>query len=857
MNISEIRINDQYTHLYTSDYKNEDTMSATKKGESTPIIKRKTIFTENFIMKYKNKLNIDCGMIPPNCRYIENVKDGVIVVIEEPPNIRTVNIDISLKHEIYDLDKRGFLTKYGYGNTNSKRMLHSLTLAFPYVIFIFYINTNNNNNIRYLGQVFLRTTPLFGLGDYLFKMPMLNISLSQDICFGDNESAKGSSLLSVIQKSIMSFWYGIFNNDYIYNYELYSKTPIINNYLEWEYMTKTDPGFIYDVDWILFNNGIDNNNDYTKNNQAISLGEHIKNLTIKTNSQNLFNYNILKEVFSNKAQIGIESSLNKIYKKYDLQYDIAQGILIEADNKNIFVEVGDSIFMNNGNIGYIESFIGIRETDSYPKFILIDLYGKKVHMKLTNKLKEFIKNKIITERYKQTAILKNGVVVKYNDIIIVNNKYMQIQYIRKSRGNNENDMEIKMENNYYLSNQIEGEVLDQSNFVINNIKFKQGNFCILIQSSYNGAYKIINKFEVINLKIDDSSFNSLLLCLKNIVSNEIIYLNSYDINEDTFIDETSLTPISNIFRIGGLIIKYSKEQIKNKLLYKSKNICLTNISGRYELLLKNDINNIIKNGTFHLEGVDFDITFNIGDKVITSNWQDPMDVLNIKTIESFEYNEITDNVYFILKNKNGDLTKHIYISSENKIYIGTIRKVTNKFNELYVGMKIKANETKIACFPKKDTNIIVAIILDINTQPLVLCSNGCTLFYSDVIEKFKLIDIKSKQWNKLKVQPLDINKIKYQPGDIVKYSKNSDNRYVISVKNDKMYLIAIDINYSINQVNSYDLNYIEHEDMMLDCIPSPRLTVNQMNEKLISSYYNFHGGRVEKSDKTNLKFIQY
>jgi len=122
MNMTEIRMNDQYTHLYISSYLDEGNRGSIKKNDSTPIIKRKTIFTENFIMKYKNQLNTDRGMIPPNCRYLENVNDGSIIVIEEPPNIRTININLSLKHEIYDLEKRGFLTKYGYGKINDKQI---------------------------------------------------------------------------------------------------------------------------------------------------------------------------------------------------------------------------------------------------------------------------------------------------------------------------------------------------------------------------------------------------------------------------------------------------------------------------------------------------------------------------------------------------------------------------------------------------------------------------------------------------------------------------------------------------------------------------------------------------------------
>jgi len=839
MNISEIRINDQYVNLYTSEYKSDDIIyKDIKKNKSIPIIKHRTMQTDMFIMKYKNQLNLNYTMLPPNCRYIEHVKDGSIVIIEEPPNIRTITIDMSFKHELYDLKQRGILTKYGYENMKTDRMKYKLTLAFPYVIFIFYIS----NNIRQFGQVFLRTSPLFNLGDYLFKMPLFNISPEQNICFGNRESGEGSSLLSIIQKSIMSFWSTIFNNDYINNYESYSKIPIINNYLEWEYMTKTNPIFIYDVDWICFNQ------------KDLNLRGYINNIKTLYDIEDHFNYNTLKSVFNKPIIIEEESTINKIYnKKNDLYYDIANSILLKVNNEPITIQVGDSITLNNGNIGYIESFIG--RNNFHLKYILVNFYGKQVHMKATKKLKMFIAIKIIEQRFKQTALLKNGQIIKYNDIILINNKYKLIENIRKSIGSDKDDiMEIKIEGMYYLSNHINGEVLNKNNIIINDIQFKQNNNYIITSLLNNHeAKQYIDEYKFIDINVINNQ--SLQFEFNNINTNEYMHLNEY-INKDTIINKKQLKPLSNIFRAGGYIIKYSKELVKNKLLYKNKNIYLTNITNDSELLLKDDIDYIIKNNKFHLEGIDYDITFNIGDKVITSNWVDPMDVLNIKTIKKFEYDEKTNNVYFILNNNNGDIIKHLYIS-ENKINIGSIRKITNKFNELYIGMKIKAKETKISCFPKKDTNIIIAIIIDINTQPLVLCSNGCTLFYSDIINKFELIDVKSKRWNKLAIKPLNMTKIKYQPGDIVKYNKNTNHRYVIAVNYNNICLLPMDINYSINQNNFYHMNYINNDNIILDCIPNPRLTKNQINEKLIHAYYNFHGGKVELNTKSNFQFIQY
>ena len=90
----EIRMNEQYAHVYYSDYDLKPL-----KEESTPVIKSKTILTNDYIKRIYEGC-IEGNMIPPNCRYIEKLNRGTLVMIEEPPAIRTITLNMSLYHEL-------------------------------------------------------------------------------------------------------------------------------------------------------------------------------------------------------------------------------------------------------------------------------------------------------------------------------------------------------------------------------------------------------------------------------------------------------------------------------------------------------------------------------------------------------------------------------------------------------------------------------------------------------------------------------------------------------------------------------------------------------------------------------------
>ena len=148
----EIRFNSKYAHLYQAKYPTDN-----YKHDSTPTIKKKTLFTSDYLKRLNEHSSL--GIMPPNCRFIEQVQNGSIVIIEEPPAFRTILVDMSMRQEYDMLNKNGKWKMMGYTDEDINRPLpYKFTLAFPYMIFIFHISKFNE---VLDGQVFVRIFRLF------------------------------------------------------------------------------------------------------------------------------------------------------------------------------------------------------------------------------------------------------------------------------------------------------------------------------------------------------------------------------------------------------------------------------------------------------------------------------------------------------------------------------------------------------------------------------------------------------------------------------------------------------------------------------------------------------------------------
>jgi len=812
--VEEIRFNEKYAHLFYSEYIPEK-----YEADSLPTIKRKTLLTDDYVKRLTGD-GSEGGMIPANVRYMEELEKGHLVVIEEPPAYRTIKSTMSFSNEVSRLKRSGKLDMMGYTNwVQENKSPHSFTLAFPYVIFILYVTKYNEVTS---GQVFLRTQQMSGLSDYLLKAPMCNISDGGFVCFGKSINKRAQSFTGAIQHAIMVWWSAVFNTDYTYNYNAYKDVPVLNSYLEWQYMGQANPMFIYSADWIKMNCTLGKRLEYTKTNH---------NLMDKKS----MGYKELAQMFYEAQDTGIEMKVSKRSKRtYKLFYDIAQGTYLDAETN---ITVGDSFETKNGKMAYIDSFVGFADGSDI-MYVQIDIDGRLSLLKLTENARKFLAEKITEQRRADEAPIPNGTVVKPDQILIVkhgeNEAYHKVEYIRKSRGfDGEDILEVKMGNNYYLTSNLDATEFKVDQPEIDGIKLdKNSQYIIMGDNNHPGAkahaYRMrFNSIDVTSRGNISAQFvncyppvrnHTMRLELSNGASRRRIYK----------LDE--VRRMEGRLRIGRqlfIIPNNSMMEPREETVWGVEGIAAYDGNHSMKRIKGEATKALLDTDRFFVEGADFDTEFVIGDKVVVANWRNPLDVLTVKMIQGFKYDESSGNISFIVIDKESNLSEVEYVDGyRGIIHTGKVRKVTNKVGRLSAGTKIRATVAGITCFPKKDVNIIVAFIIDTNREPLVLCSNGCTLWLNDVMENFKRITLKSKQWPTLDHAPLDLSKIKFQAGDIINGLKDykSKHGYLLYGPSTTRALRAMPMEYFGSYPESYSLDRYMTRECRLDCIPAPRVS---------------------------------
>jgi len=865
--LEEIRINSQFSQLTKSVYEKS------LKEPSIPRIRKQHIETNTYLKKISNRFNSENILMPPNCRYLEKLSNGGhLVVIEEPPALRTIRTDFGeISNEYEMLKAKGKTEEWGIDKNlyDYEKIIYpvSFTLALPYVIFIKIFDSNNN---VLLGQVFFRVARLSGLADYILKTPFTNISDEQHICYGD-KNIENRSLDTAISGIIMKFWSSKFNSDYTYNYNAYKKVPYVNTLIEWQYHSQTDPMFIYTVDWLKY---------------ECNLHQLIKRIKTEygfTSTVN-FGYKELSSIFvqpidtGKKEEIGLSTK-----KKYSLFYDVAQGMYLDSD---FFIHVGDPIELKNGKKAFVDSFIGFASSGviSYIQFKTED--GQTFLVKYSNNTSEsqppYLIKAFKKERYAEKGILANGVEIKEDDIIIIDvpatstnlNEaiYKKVHYVRKSR---DGITEAKLGNDFYILENTTGKILDMENPVYDGLALKKGSKYIIITSPsrvpHHKGYHVTFEGMLVDAKKLRFAFKDIYDTRRSPITisydpkNGTITNSRYRLYE---IKNTKIMP--PVFRIGRSLL-YCKREVDTHMsskLYENGFAWGTMdgiITERNSLILKADIKQVVENcllddGTrLKIESSDFDIEFCIGDKVVAADWENPINTLIIKTIQGFKVDKTSGCVDFILADKNDNLTvvKYIDVRGDAVIFTGRIRHITNKFGKVTSGTKIISKEGFIPNFPKKDVNIIIGFITDSGGEdPLVLCSNGCTLWYSEMIKNFIKITMKSKKWKDLPHVPLDVQKIKIQPGDLINCKGDYKNKagWLVWSTGSGMHKIT-NLNTLYKYPDYYHLDTYIMSQSLLDCIPNPRLPKKDLLEKgVVSSIPNFHGLFIQ-SKGMDFKFI--
>jgi hypothetical protein len=860
MLIDEIRINPEYAQRLRSDYPVNEEGRVQTKDDSVPQVRSSIKPTGDYLQKVLEQFVNKPEIMPANCRYIERLSTGGnIVVIEEPPAYRTISVEYNMVDEIDRLRKDGRLTEYKIDTTpyieNPPRGYHyKFTLAFPYVIFILAFD-EYHGCMR--GACYLRTARMTGLGDYLLKPPLMNISSDEYICFGDKGSGSNMTLSRGVEHMISVFWSAEFNPDYTYGYDAYKKVAGVDTYIGWQELTKRDPMFVYNVEWIKARRNIQKTISEMRN-------------ACGSSSRMMIDYRTLRTIFNSSRDSGMETAPRKGgRRKYKLYYDVTSGIYL--DHK-FFLHVGDPIKWGK-HIAYIDSLIGFMDSDDIRMIKLILDNGKTFLIKNTSKVKMFMIEAAKTIRFSSSGFLKNGVEIKPNDIVKISldgkDFFKKVHYIRKAV---DGQTEARMGSSFYILENVEGDLFD-----IGDVKYfgqsLDSNSRYLLSSdserrpARHGSLATFNGIDIDSrgsVKIElqkETSGRSVTLHADNGVMPERTTQMLF--SDDNFIETPPIVALGRcLFNTvdgnGELAEGNIYETPEGYIWNENYNFRPTQFRFIEENLLSEDKSEL----KVHSFGLD--INFKIGEKVVYADWEEPMNMLKPRTITGFVVD--TDRLEFkmVLTDKNDESITVPYIAynRDNKqcmIKTGKIRHITNAFDDVVAGTKIKAKIGYIPQFPKKDTNIIIGFITDTGEDdPLVLCSNCCTIWFSDLKSNFSLIPMKSKRWKNLNHAPIDISKIKPQAGDIftsnLSFMRSPQGWMAYKTRHNRLRMVGL--KNLTGYPDRYSIDKHIENTLTYDCILNPRIRVSQIADMgLNRGWPNLHGTFI-KSNMSPYHFVK-
>jgi hypothetical protein len=187
-----------------------------------------------------------------------------------------------------------------------------------------------------------------------------------------------------------------------------------------------------------------------------------------------------------------------------------------------------------------------------------------------------------------------------------------------------------------------------------------------------------------------------------------------------------------------------------------------------------------------------------------------------------------------------------------KIKIGIIRKITTEVEGFKKGMKIKAKIPYIPAFLKKDTYEIIGIITDTGTKPVILCSNGHTIWCDEKSkELFDFIDEKSPEFEKNQVTKNEEVLIKYQSGDFIIEINNLDYSLLYCWDSSRCrFRLLPDASLLFTKFHTHTL----YEKNTYKTIPMPRFNSSSKLINNVCVIPNYHGGfTIKKGSVFNIQ----
>ena len=808
--IEEVRINRDFSRISNCNYYND-----ARDPETNEVSRQKVINSSTFFDNLNNLVNLEDEILPINCRYVKRIDNQHrLIVTEDRPKIRTCSFNIDFERTIELAKMKGNTDRFNLEKfVKDNKRPYKLRLSFPYIIYVFFV-TNFNRICQ--ARVFFRTSPLSGMYDYLLNPNLLNVSDDNTICIGNIEKDKNyvKNINEEIDDYIGAFWSNHFNTDYNEKSRLYENVDGVSDLLTWAYYTSVDPMFIFNVKWKIlklnFKNMIDKyHHSYNEN----------------------FNYSVISSLFTTpikqekKKGISYSNFISSIAVKDRI---IEIGDQIQFKNKEVFVEGFSSNNVKEGNINAY----------SIPRYIDLSIDGKIISFKLTFKFKDYLNKLLKSEDSSElkSTIIKNGNEVKSNDIVCLNNGDDSYRKVRKIRKAIDGVEEIKISNYFYVASELDAEIID-----IDNLEFKGK---IINKDSEYLIYDINNNtilntdYKFIEFNIDDSSSLSVVF-----ESNG----RTIEIHK-SYRGDYNFIPIEEVKKLPN-IVRYGLRLYMGGGFYSGNDILLHKDNWEYSPTIKDLINeNCLTKEKLSIKSYDIDIEFSVGDDVIIPNWDDPLEALNIKKITEIkwdhEFNNNNINITINLINSKGETSSLVYYE-EGILKVGSIRKISSFYGGVYTGTKIKAKVGRLPMFLKKDTNVIIGFITDTGREPLVLCSNYCTIWFNDLHDKFELITPKNKKYENLKLSPIALNKVKLQQGDLI----NFNNQIYINPMNHNNAIFRVGEMFEIGNYTSYITNSRFYDNSKFYGLLNPRYTKTEIyNSGNTNGFPDLHGSYIHNSN---------
>jgi len=818
-------------------------------------------FRRNFLLKNTINQNI---IYPKGCRFIRKTGDSQItLVFEEEPMIRKILCESNLyQFNVLDYKKESKLVKniratnqIEYLNIDVEDHLssmHYFTLAFPYVVYIIILNevkTNKSEPTYVFEQinVFFKFSPIESFYDKLMLPNLGNVFVPEcKICMCKNKEQQ--NLSDVCYTTINKFWQSRFNDDLNRALEKYHNSDSeIKNYFEWEYRTKENPSFILNAKLI---------------ETEFKLGNIInpsdQRLGFKDDYQI---FSEMKNIVSLGSQYGTENA--------EIKSILKMSSLTIGGHR---IEVGDCIYLKEKRY-YVNSIYATKQIEGDIRFIIeSEKSDKKYNVKLTEKFVMYLINQL-KKRNEFNQLEHNGYIIKKDDIL--NIKGMFYGKVEKIKRTKDDKIEIRINSHNFLYETVKDdiEIFDQYNFTVGDIKLDQNkiygifkktdNLITPYKSNYTNeniyTFKYADPYEgKINLRFEDLEEE-----YKNIYADQIykyLILEQKDIKykaEVNILAHLDYIAKIELLEMNEYIIKTSEFE---SFVRNPSNNCYPDLNFTIGSFIDNIYNK--EEGKVKIKRYgESDVEFNIGESIIFVNdfygdkrphlfGEHGKDIHELKfkkyEITGFSYNDLFFYFDVVDEDRINHHIPYIKIDKGRNIvnnYLG-IRKVIYEYDDFKIGDKIQCNVARVAGFPKKDINRIEAIIPISNGDPLILCSNFCTIKGGELFSNFVKKD--------KPISDIPIGLFKMQPGDLVFHygsihyisQRNSDNYHKTRYYDD-----TIQLNYSYaSERNIYSTQLIG--------IPLPRIKVGEMKDLTDTMNYN---GFVPNSEgtlvnKTNYKF---